>query len=323
MALMAGVTLLFQVGCNSDANQKIPNRTMDKHYYQYDAKQVRLPSGLNMAYRDVGEGPQTLVMIHGLGSYLPVWNKLIPSLSSGFRCVALDLPGYGKSDAVADSVSIDFFASQVTEFIKALDLKNITLVGHSMGGQISIQVVLAGEVEVEQLVLLAPAGIETFSATEAAQLKQWVSPASVLALADSQIARNFEINFYENQLPEDANFMYEDRLRLKSDTLAYKAFSKLFTQSMNAMLDGPVFEELSQLKLPVLALFGEDDQLIPNRYLHPGTTTEQIAELAETNIPNAHVKMIPKCGHFVPWEQVEFTSQTILQFIAKDMLQSQ
>ena len=323
IAIGAGLILILTSGCASDSPQTSSKQEMNQHYYPYNTQVFQLSNGTHIAYRDTGKGQETLVFIHGLGSYLPVWDKLIPQLASDFRCISLDLPGYGKSDLVEDSISIAFFAQTVETFIQEMGLQQVTLVGHSMGGQIAIRISLSQQIEINQLILFAPAGIETFTTEEAAMLTQLVTPASILALEDNQIAQNLHVNFYNNQMPEDAVFMYEDRLSMKADSNAYSYFSRLFPASMNAMLEGPVFNELSRLDMPVLVFYGENDLLIPNKYLHPELTTQKVGEIAITHIPNSELIMVPQCGHFVPWEQADIVSQAMVSFIEKNKNYSQ
>lgn len=298
----------------STGQQASHSTTMNAHYYSYTVQTQTLANGQEVAYTDTGSGEETLLLVHGLGSYLPIYNKLIPLLSDQYRCIAIDLPGFGKSGwPIADTLSISWYAEQLTQFIREMDLENVTLLGHSMGAQISMRLALNEEVPLQQLVLLAPAGIETFTPEEAAQMKQVMTPVSIYSQPDAQIQQNFAVNFADNQLHADAQFMYEDRLKLKADSNAYQRFATVFTQSVAAMLNGPVFQELDQLSVPTLVLFGENDLLIPNRYLHPGLTTDKVGESARDQIPNCELKMLPNCGHFVPWEQPEMVSEAILR----------
>ncbi|MEL7003593.1 MAG: alpha/beta fold hydrolase, partial [Bacteroidota bacterium] len=71
--------------------------TMDDLQYPFDVKKVEVREGVQMAYMDVGSGTETILFIHGLGSYAPAWKKNIEGLSKQYRCIAVDLPGYGKS----------------------------------------------------------------------------------------------------------------------------------------------------------------------------------------------------------------------------------
>ncbi len=312
--VLIGSLICLSQACRNQSDSTEAAKNMHPSY-SYSAQTITLPSGQQIAYREAGEGEQSLVMIHGLGSYLPVWNKLFPLLTPQFHCIAIDLPAYGQSGEAVDTVSMDFFAAQIEAFIQAKGLENVSLIGHSMGGQIAMRLALRAKLPLQKLILLAPAGIEIFSQAEGDLMKQIVTPASILALPDSQIEQNFAINFFGNRLPADAAFMYEDRLRMKADSAAYDRFSRLFPQSVRAMLDGPVFQELGELDLPVLVVFGEEDALIPNRYLHPDLTTQQIGEKATEALPQGRLMMIPECGHFVPWDGAEALGAAMTSFL--------
>ena len=71
--------------------------SMDELKYDYTVKYAELSNSIKLAYIDEGKGPETILMIHGLGSYLPAWKKNIGELSKTYRVIAIDLPGYGKS----------------------------------------------------------------------------------------------------------------------------------------------------------------------------------------------------------------------------------
>jgi pimeloyl-ACP methyl ester carboxylesterase len=82
---------------------------------------------------------------------------------------------------------------------------------------------------------------------------------------------------------------------------------------INAMLDEPVFDNLGKIKVPVLILFGERDNLIPNRFIHP-VSTKSLAEAASREFPNAEVHIISQCGHFLQWEKAQQVNGYIRHF---------
>lgn len=289
-------------------------QTMEKWNYPYDVQTIELSGGKEIAYIDTGKGPQTLLFVHGLGSYLRAWDPIIEDLKSDYRCLALDLPGYGKSAAAVGSQSMDFFAKTLLEFINRLTLDSVTLVGHSMGGQIAITTVLQDSNAIDRLVLVAPAGIETFTASDRNFFQTFVTPEIIRASSTEQIQANFELNFHA--MPDDARFMIEDRLTLRADTAAYRAYSEMIPKSVMGMLEAPVRERLSELRLPTLLFFGLSDRLIPNTILHPSLRVQTIAEEAQAAIPGSQLVFVSEAGHFVHWEgtaQVNAAIRTFLQ----------
>ena len=105
--------------------------------YLYSNKFIDI-EGHKIAFIDEGDSEEVLLFIHGLGSYLKAWNRNIPELKDHFRCIAIDLPGYGKSSKIIHSGKLNFYTEILNHFIQKLNLKNVNLCGHSMGGQIAL-----------------------------------------------------------------------------------------------------------------------------------------------------------------------------------------
>lgn len=83
------------------------------------------------------------------------------------------------------------------------------------------------------------------------------------------------------------------------------------------MIEQPIFESLKNIKQETLVIFGKNDSLIPNKYLHK-TTTEEIAQLGTKQIPNAKLILLDNCGHFAQIESREKINGLIKSFISSD-----
>ena len=294
--------------------QEAKIKSMEDWEYPHPVKKQLVLDSIEIAYVEKGTGEQTLIFVHGLGSYLKAWNKNIESLSNEYRCIALDLPGYGKSSKGDYEYNMNFFADAVLDFVRALQLKNVSIVGHSMGGQISIHAVLEQPDVFNQLILIAPAGFETFTEQERAWFEAVYTAAFIKATPEAQIVKNFQINFYE--MPEDAKFMIEDRLYMRQ-TIEYERYCEMIPKCVQGMLKQPVFERLKEIKLPTLVIYGEEDGLIPNKFLHPTLTTQSVAESGANGIPNSQIEIFKEAGHFVQWEQSEWVNQAVRSFLKK------
>ena len=287
----------------------------DFNYHPYETHTVKLLSDIEIAYITEGEGPKTIIFLHGLGSYLLAWKKNIIELKKHYRCIAIDLPNYGKSSKGTYAFTPSFFAEKVNEFIQKKQLKNIILVGHSMGGQVAVHVALQYPKSVEKMVLIAPAGFEEFSEKEMQWFKKLMTPTLIKATPEKQIKINFGLNFHDGKLPADAQFMYEDRLSMRESDKEYDYYCNMIPTCIAGMLDEPIFERLKDIKTPSLIMYGEQDLLIPNKYLHPKMTTKEVATKGQELIPNSQLIMLPSCGHFVQWECATEVNQNILNFI--------
>lgn len=278
--------------------------------YVFPTSWVNTAGGLRLAYTEVGQG-FPLLFLHGLGSYAAAWNKNLSFLSRYYRCLALDLPGYGKSAKEGFTPGMGFYADVVAEFLDSLALNDCFLGGHSMGGQVAIHTALRYPRRIKKLALLAPAGLETFNTAEASQLKEWFSEEKLMKAPLSAVAQNVKANFYH--FPDDAQVLLEDRLYYTrcSD---YPRFCQTLSRCASAMLNEPVYSQLPQLQMPVLVFYGLQDRYIPSPLLHPQLSLDRLAREATYHIPQAQLELINNCGHFVQWEQAARVNKLLHRF---------
>jgi pimeloyl-ACP methyl ester carboxylesterase len=288
--------------------------TMNQNNSTETIKYVHINDSTKIAYTESGAGAQTLLFIHGLGSNLKAWNKNIPELSENFKCIAVDLPGYGSSSTGDYPFDMQFFAATLHSFLTLKGIHKVHLVGHSMGGQIAITFALNYPDYVSSLVLIAPAGIETFDEKSSNWLKNMFTYQVLKSLSDVQIEKNFLINFY--QMPDDARFMIRERFELKS-TDAYDDYCKMIPKCVSGMLDQPVFDRLKEINHESLIIYGANDGLIPNKFLHPALSTRDIATLANNQIKNSELLLLEEAGHFVQWEKAKVINQKIKKFLTQ------
>lgn len=285
--------------------------SMSELQYDYEVKYVDLSGDIKLAYVDEGKGEETIVFIHGLGSYIPAWKKNISELKSHYRCIAIDLPGYGKSSKNPHSGLMTFYADVVADFIQKMELENVTLAGHSMGGQISMVASMHYPELVKQLILVDPAGFELFHAGQRDWFKDVMTPNLVRLTSFEAIETNLATNFYN--MPEDAHFMITDRAAMRSAD-DFENYCYTVTQSVAGMVNEPVFNKLQHIKQPTLIFFGENDNLIPNRYLNPGRTVD-IAKAGAEKIENSKLVMVPKAGHFMMFERPDVFNNEVINFL--------
>lgn len=290
------------------------SQNMNSSSIPFNQQSLRLNSGIHLSYYEEGSGRHTLLFIHGLGSNKKCWRKNISVLRNHCRCIALDLPGYGDSSIGSFPYNMSFFATVINDFVIQKELTNVTVVGHSMGGQVAMTVCLNFPALARQVFLIAPAGFERFNAAEIQLARGFYASALIKALPVDQIRRNFELNFYD--FPEDAEFMIQDRLKLRA-TPAFNDFCKMIPKCVMGMLREPVFKRLPNLPIPTKVVFGKNDRLIPNPLLHPTQTTIAIAKAGTRQIPNASLELLEECGHFVQWEKPEQVNQLIVNFLAE------
>lgn len=278
-----------------------------------DAKYYQLDGGSRVVYLDIGTGDQTLVFLHGMGSNLKAWYKNIEVLKDKYRCIALDFPGFGQSDRLADAFTIDGARDVIVEFIENQKLERVSLVGHSMGGQISVAIAHEAPGLVENLFLAAPAGIEVFSESEIEMISKFFTADLLTTYSTKMIEKNYHLNFHK--MPEDAFFMIEERQALMKEEVAYRSFCEVVAESTKSIISSNVLGLLGALEQRVLVLYGKEDKLIPHHIVHPDKTILEIAGAAEGRLKKGELKIYEDCGHFVQWEKADKFNSGLLHFL--------
>ena len=258
----------------------------------------------------------TIVLVHGLGSYSKAYLKNLDELAKYANVFAIDLPGFGETELRKFVPGIQSYSSVIDEFVTEKNLENVILVGHSMGGQIVATLAIYENPEwLKSIILLSPAGIETFSDNDRTWFSSVITPDLYLNLTDEQIKQNFNVNFYGVQLPEDANFMLEDRLLIKENKDNYFQYCNTIVSCIHAMLNEPIYDKISSINVPVKVLFGQNDLLIPNKILHPNQTITALTEKLKNEYPNVVVTLLDKSGHFIQWDRSDAINELIINEI--------
>lgn len=252
-----------------------------------------------------------IIMIHGLGSYIPAWRKNVQDLSRHHRCIALDLPGYGKSSKEPHSGLMTYYSDVILQLMDHLNLKTVFLAGHSMGAQIAVTAAHRHPTRFTGLILAAPAGFEQFSADQKQWFKNVMTTEGVKNTPVPTIKKNTYNNFY--LMPEDAQFMITDRIAIRSAD-DFDSYCMAIVKSVHGMLDEPIFDMLPEITQPTLVFYGVADQLIPNPYLNPGPTKE-IAESGTAQMKRSRLIMLPETGHFLQYESADKFNTEVLTFI--------
>ena len=261
--------------------------------------------GRPIVYHDSGpatasEAPPIL-FVHGLGSNMALWRDALNTFGADHRVLALDLPGFGLSGKEDVPGTMPFFAETIAGFLDALGIDRVQYVGVSMGGQIGMTLALERSARIDRLALISPAGIEQFTAQEAAAIKQMTTPQSIQQADSNAVKQSIAVNF--GTWASRFQWLLEQRLQLaqRSD---FGQYAEANARSVVGMLDGPVIDRIDALPMPVLVLFGAEDKLIPNRYLHPTLTTAAVADSARAALPEeADVRLIDDAGHLLMLEQ--------------------
>jgi Predicted hydrolases or acyltransferases (alpha/beta hydrolase superfamily) len=229
---------------------------------------------LNIHYSDEGNG-DTIVLLHGWGANIDVYKSITDSLVPYFRVIALDLPGFGKSDEPSFPYSVIDFAEFVIAFLKQLNIKTASFIGHSHGGRITIEIASRNDnpFALEKIVLLDSAGIVPVK-TSKQQFKIKCFKASKWILNIPPVKALFP----------DAL----EKLKKRSGSADYNAATPMMRQSLVMAVNTDMRDKMPHIKVPCLLIWGEKDTATP----------VSDGKLMENFIPNSGLVLLQNAGHY-------------------------
>ena len=250
--------------------------------------------GLRICHVDLGSGEPVLLM-HGLGGSIESWSNNIEGLAKGMRVIAVDLPGFGLSDKPKMNYTIRFYTKFVVQFLKQLRLKQVSIVGSSLGGQVAAEVAISRPALVKKLVLISPAGAlpPTFKGTPAL----WKYVQVVNAKSVQQVKQSL---FAVDNKPADDSYA-----RLVYEKISMPGAKEAFMSALAGSAKAPrLNSRLNKIKAPTLLLWGKEDYMIPVKFVEPFV-----------GMKNCRVIMLEHCGHRPHFERPELFNKIVADFL--------
>ncbi len=242
---------------------------------------------LALEYIDEGTGP-VVVMLHGWKDSVHTFDPIIPALIKNHRVVRLDLPGFGGSDKPPTPWHLDDYVDVVAAFCEKLKLNPDILIGHSLGGRITIKGVARGVLKPRKIILIASAGIAK-RATIRNHALRIVAKAGKLATAV------WPFNGLRQKLRRR---LYE---RIGSDYFAAGRLKETFIN----IIEEDLRPAASSITTPTLLIWGSDDRATP---LQDGERMQRL-------IKDSRIEIIQSAGHFVHREYPGKVQSFIAGFI--------
>ncbi len=262
--------------------------------------------GVSIAYTDSGSG-QTILLVHGFASFSFTWQKMLEFFPENLRIVTIDLKGYGYSEKLCDDHLSPFDQSQILDkFIQKLDLQNLFLIGHSMGGAISLLCLFNPDIEkrVRKLVLIDTAGLFQKIPDFIDDLTVMSPHNPLLRLPNEDLMAGMVLEqtyFDKTKITKEIIGEYAAVLRLK------KAKECLVGSAKQIAIANirSFHKKMAAVKLPTLLIWGEEDNIIDL----------EDAFLFFHDLPAAKLKIIPDCGHSPHEERPDKTAEIIAKFL--------
>lgn len=268
-------------------------------------RSLRLANGRQLHYYDAGSGPATpLILIHGLGDEADTWRRVLPTLAARRRVIALDLPGFGRSEAPRGAHSLTTMARTVAELALGLGISQATLVGSSFGGMVAQRLALARPQQVNRLVLIG-GHLPIAGGKLPERLMLMLIPGAgeylyqQLRYSQSEAYNTLKPYYYNlDELPASEQEFLRRRVwaRVWSDRQQQAFFSALRWLSLDSQLRGNQWRaQLTRCAIPTLLVWGEHDQI----------ADAEGGRFMARWLPDAHFETIADSGHLPQQEQPE------------------
>jgi len=241
---------------------------------------------------DVGTGEIALVFLHYFGGSANSWSKVIADLSNTFRCIAIDLPGFGDSQGESKKLSVSNCAREVAQLIKALALKQYVLIGHSMGGKIALSLASLQPFGLTSLVLVAPSP-PTPEPMDDEERKQLLNAYGDRFALETQL-NNITAQSLTNGGMENAI----------ADNLKVSYASWHWWVQLGSRED--ISPQTSTVKVPILVISGQYDKKLSTRFLH---------DEFEKYFDFVRFEEIKEAGHLLPIEAPAAVVKLIREYV--------
>ncbi len=262
--LLAGSAVLAS-GAFAFGAEAAPQRNPQTHRSTpMDSNTFITKDGTKLYYKDWGQGP-VVTFSHGWPLNADAWDGQLHFLArNGFRVIAHDRRGHGRSSQPSNGNDMDTYADDLAQLIEALDVKNIAMVGHSTGGgEVARYIGRHGTKRVSRAVLIGavpPVMLKSAANPEGLPLSVFDGIRDGVAGDRSQFYKDLAVPFYGANRPDskvsqgqlDQFWLWSMQSGQKNAYECVKAFSETdFT------------EDLKKIDVPTLFMHGEDDQIVP------------------------------------------------------------
>ncbi|BBY76136.1 hydrolase [Mycolicibacterium parafortuitum] len=267
--------------------------------------------GDRVAYRDVGDGDETLLLLHGMAGSSDTWRAVMPQLSKRYRVIAPDLLGHGQSAKPRGDYSLGAFAAWLRDLLDELGVTSVTLVGQSLGGGVAMQFVYQHPDYCRRLVLISSGGL---GQDVGWTLRLLSAPGSELLLPAITLPPLIRAGEKLRSWFSAVNVGSPRGAEMWSaySSLADSQTRQAFLRTLRSVVDyrGQAVSALNKLhltsELPLMVIWGDQDRIIP---VDHGFALDQ-------HRPGCRIEVLDGVGHFPHVEKPDVVVDLLDDFIA-------
>ncbi|WP_134703367.1 alpha/beta fold hydrolase [Ammoniphilus sp. YIM 78166] len=262
-----------------------------------------LAGGIETHYHEAGQG-EPLLLIHGSGPGVSAWANwrlVFPILSEHFHVMAPDVVGFGYTKRPEGiHYSVDRWVTHMIDFIEAMRLERVSIVGNSMGGALALQIAHRRPDLVDKLILMGSVGV-SFPITKELDQVWGYTPSFENMKA---LIRTFS---YDQSMAENDDLV-ELRYQASMQEGFQEAFSAMFPAPRQRHVDALALPEkaLRDIQIPTLLIHGREDRVIPIEQ-----TSWKLAGL----LPHVQLHVFSQCGHWTQIEQTQGFVDQVMGFL--------
>jgi non-heme chloroperoxidase len=301
---VAGLPLPAAAGQPKPAGALAPQKQIQGEIHM---STIATKDGTSIFYKDWGTGP-TVVFSHGWPLSADAWDAQMLFLGQqGYRVVAHDRRGHGRSEQTWSGNDDDTFADDFAQLLEKLDLKDVTLVGHSMGGgEVARYIGRHGNKRVKKAVIIGgipPVMLKSDKNPGGLPMSVFDGLRAGLVADRSQFYMDVSMPFYGYNKPDaKVSKGVRDSFRhqgMQSSVVASYECIKAFSET-------DFTEDLKKIEVPTLIIHGDADQIVP---------ISDSAELSSKIVKNATLKVIPGAPHCLCTTHADQINALLLDFL--------
>ena len=252
-------------------------------------------------YEVYGRG-RPVILLHGwLGSW-GLWQETMTHLGQSFRTYALDFWGFGESGKEEPTFSVQDFVEMVYQFMERLGIDKAPLVGHSMGGTVSLMVAIQYPERVSQVVVI---GSPIVGSSLAVLLKLSGYRTIAQSVFNSLWALRLGLKISGPLISNDPNFYNMMDRDISKTTL------ESFLLSISSLRETDLRPLLHKIKIPALGMYGDKDVIVDPDQWQP----------MESGIEECYIKRYEDAGHFIMLDKPQDFISTLHYFLDKGKLE--